>query len=84
MGLLKSEATATEQPTPPRLRLRLSTAQDVTKELGRLYREGKSGQRDIQDVSRLANVLQILNRCIEGSTFEQRLEKLENGKNGIA
>lgn len=82
MGLLKSKAAATEQATPPRLRLPLATAQDVTKELARLYREGKSGQRDIQDVSRLANVLQILNRCIEGSTFEQRLEKLENGKSG--
>lgn len=82
MGLLKTKATATEQPTPPRLRLPLSTAQDVVRELARLYRDGKSGQRDIQDVSRLANVLQILNRCIEGSTFEQRLEKLEGLKNG--
>lgn len=67
--------------TPPRLRLPLATAQDVTRELARLYREGKSGQRDIQAVSRLANVLQILNRCIEGSEFEKRLEKLES-KNG--
>lgn len=65
--------------TPPRLRLPLSTVQDVRRELARLYREGKSGQRNVVDVSRLANVLQILCRCIEGSEFERRLENLESG-----
>ena len=72
--------STTEQPTPPRLRLPLATAQDVRRELARLYREGKSGQREIVDVSRLANVLQILTRCIENSDFEIRLEKLEENK----
>lgn len=77
-------ATDTEdqskEQTPPRLRLPLSTVQDVRRELARLYREGKSGQREVGEVSRLANVLQILNRAIEGSEFEQRLERLEGRK----
>ena len=62
---------------PGRLRLKLATADDVRRELGRIYREGKSGQRDIADVSRLANVLQILNRCIEAGDLERRIEALE-------
>lgn len=80
MGLLTGKTAATKQATPPRLRLPLATVGDVRRELARLYREGKAGQRDIQDVSRLANVLQILNRAIEGSEFEQRLEQLEGKK----
>lgn len=80
MALLTGKAATAKQPPPPRLRLPLATVQDVRRELARLYREGKGGLRDIQDVSRLANVLQILNRCIEGSEFEQRLEKLESKK----
>lgn len=76
-----SKAKATKQAAPPRLRLPLTTANDVRRELARLYREGKAGLRDIQDVSRLANVLQILNRVIEGSEFEQRIERLEDAAN---
>lgn len=61
----------------PRLRLKLATSQDVCRELARLYRDGKSGQREVADVSRLANVLQILGRLIETSDIEKRLELLE-------
>jgi len=64
--------------TPPvRLRLRLNTIDDVKAEMARLYREGKSGQRDVSDVSRLANVLSLLGRLIEGSDLERRLTALE-------
>lgn len=64
--------------TPPvRLRLRLNTIDDVKAEMARLYREGKSGQRDVSDVSRLANVLSLLGRLIEGSDLERRLVALE-------
>jgi hypothetical protein len=62
---------------PSRLRLRLSTLDDVRAELARLYREGKSGRRDITDVSKLANVLAILGRLIEGASLEDRIEELE-------
>lgn len=74
----QSRTVSTDAPAPPsRLRLKLATADDVRRELGRLYREGKSAQRDVADVSRLANVLQILGRLIETSDLELRLDKLE-------
>jgi hypothetical protein len=64
-------------PPAPRLRLPLATAADVRRELARLYREGKAGQREAADVSRLANILAILGRLIETSDLEARLQKLE-------
>lgn len=67
---------ATEQ-VPPRLRLKLTTAEEVRRELARLYREGKSGQRDVSDVSRLANVLSLLSRAIEVEELERRINELE-------
>lgn len=78
MKTKQTRTTSSDATDPPgRLRLKLATADDVRRELGRIYREGKSGQRDIADVSRLANVLQILNRCIEAGDLERRIEALE-------
>lgn len=77
---MKTPATRTKQGEPaplPRLRVRLRTADDVKVELARLYRDGKTRRRDVGDVSRLANVLQILARLIETSDLEARLAKLE-------
>lgn len=68
--------------TPPRLRLKLNSIDDVKAEMARLYREGKAGQRDVQDVSRLANVLALLARMIEGSDLEKRIAALEGGNDG--
>lgn len=52
---------------PARLRLPLRTLDDVKAELARLYREGKAGRRDVAEVSKLANVLSVLGRLIEGT-----------------
>ena len=60
-----------------RLRLPLRNLDDVKAELARLYREGKSGRRDVTEVSKLANVLGILGRQIEGADVERRVEELE-------
>jgi hypothetical protein len=49
----------------------------VKKELARLYREGKAGKRDVGNVSRLANVLAIMGRLIEGSELEARIAAIE-------
>lgn len=65
-----------------RLRLPLKTMDDVKVELARLYREGKVGRRHIADVSKLANVLGILGRLIEGAEFEARLQALEQSNEG--
>jgi hypothetical protein len=62
---------------PARLRLKLKTMDDVKGELARLYREGKAGRRDISDVSKLANVLSIIGRLIEGVELAHRVEQLE-------
>jgi hypothetical protein len=63
--------------TPRRSRLRLDTVDRVRRELVRLYRDGRDGRRDTQDVSRLANVLMIVVRCLEGADLEKRLGTLE-------
>ncbi|HEX8373586.1 MAG TPA: hypothetical protein VF606_00215 [Geminicoccaceae bacterium] len=49
----------------------------VRRELARLYREARAGELDVAAASRLANVLQILGRMIEGSEIEARVEALE-------
>jgi hypothetical protein len=49
----------------------------VKVELARLYREGKARQRDIGDVSKLANVLGILGRLIEADEYAERIAALE-------
>lgn len=64
----------------PRLRLPLKTIDDVKAEMARLYREGKAGRRDVSDVSKLANVLSLLGRLIEGVDLAARVEALEERK----
>lgn len=82
-GNMKSSkplAPACDAPVPPRLRLKLTTAEEVRRELARIYREGKSGRRDVADVSRLANVLSLLSRAIEVEELERRVGQLEVGR----
>lgn len=75
----ESRANAGDASNPtPRLRLPLKTMDDVQNELARLYREGKAGRRPIADVSKLANVLGILGRLIEGVDLEGRIQALES------
>jgi len=62
------------------MRLKLKTIDDVRAEMARLYREGKAGLRDVADVSRLANVLALLGRLIEGSDLERRLTAIEESE----
>lgn len=54
---------------------------DAHAELGR-HREARAGSLDVGDASKLANVLQILGRMIEGSELETRIEALEKGGPG--
>ena len=74
----KSGVTERETPAPPlRLRMRLSSIGDVKLELARLYRETRANKVATQDASRMANMLLILGRLIEGSDVEARLDALE-------
>ena len=78
MGGAQTSASIDQDRDPPsRLRLPLKTMDDVKSELARLYREGKAGRRDVAEVSKLANVLSILGRLIEGVELAARIEKLE-------
>lgn len=66
------------EPTHPRrLRLPLSTALDVRRELARLYRSMRTGQTPPADGTKLAYVLNILRQTIETSDIEQRISALE-------
>ena len=78
--MTKPRTAASESAAPPRMRLKLKTIDDVKMEMARLYREGKAGLRDVSDVSRLANVLALLGRLIEGSDLEKRIAAIEEGE----
>mgnify|MGYP000947039569 FL=1 len=78
--MTKPRTAASESAAPPRMRLKLKTIDDVKMEMARLYREGKAGLRDVADVSRLANVLALLGRLIEGSDLEKRIAAIEEGE----
>jgi hypothetical protein len=62
---------------PPIPRVQLDSLARVRRAMARLYVEGKHGRRDVQDVSRLANVLALIGRMIEGAELERRIERLE-------
>lgn len=73
-------AASADTPRPARrkaFRARLETVRDVQSQLARLYREARSGTIDVQDASRLANVLSILGRMIGDSELENRIAALE-------
>lgn len=57
---------------------RLHDLKSVKQELGHLYRQAKMGDIDISDASKLANILQILARIIQGTDIEERLIALES------
>lgn len=78
--MTKPRTAASESAAPPRMRLKLKTIDDVRAEMARLYREGKAGLRDVADVSRLANVLALLGRLIEGSDLEKRIAAIEESE----
>jgi hypothetical protein len=75
----KQSAAATSPPAPKRgtARAKLSTVGECAAEMARLYRAAKAGSIDSQHASRLANMLSILSRMIEGDELERRLTALE-------
>ena len=82
-GKAESRANAgSASASPPRLRLKLKTIDDVQAELARLYRSGKAGEREVADVSKLANILGILGRLIVDNDLAARLEALEEQQRG--
>ncbi|RIQ20023.1 hypothetical protein D0849_08245 [Bordetella avium] len=62
---------------PKRMRLPLATADDVRKEMARLYRQMKAGQIAPGDGTKFAYVLTQLRQAIETGDLEARLLALE-------
>ena len=74
--------TGTNGTNPPRkaFRAKLTTTGEVAAQVARLYREARSGVISVEDASRLANVLSILGRMLNGAEIEAlaaRLDALE-------
>ena len=73
-----AEVGGSPAPDPGELpRVRLDSLERVRREMARLYVEGKHGRRPAGDVSKLANVLALVGRMIEGGELERRLAVLE-------
>lgn len=71
--------SAGSEPSPPSrvVRAKLDTIGDVKAQLARLFREARGGRIATQDATRLASILALLGRMIEGSDLEARLAALE-------
>ncbi len=62
---------------PGRCRVKLLTLGDIKSEMGRLYRSGRAGNLPLESMTKLASVLAIMARLIEGSELEKRVEQIE-------
>jgi hypothetical protein len=70
-------AASAVAPRRQRFRAKLQSINDVQLQLGRLYREARSGTIRVEDASRLANILAILGRMVADSDLEARIAELE-------
>jgi hypothetical protein len=61
-----------------RYRCELATAQDVRREMAKVYRECRSNMMDAQTGTKLVWMLQGVAKVIETSDLEKRVEELEN------
>lgn len=62
-------------PTP--LTIHLKTADDVRLEMAKVYRDMRRGDIDMSDGTKLVYVLGQLNKAIETTLIEARMESLE-------
>ena len=77
----KTRTNAEESASPPsRVRCKLNTLDDIQVEMARIYREAKAGTRSVSDVTKLAYVLSLKARMIEGADFERRMAIVETLK----
>ena len=55
----------------------LSTLTRVRRELGRAYRDARTGKIDPNELTKLAYALNVMGKLLEGESFEERLKALE-------
>ncbi|MFZ5747660.1 MAG: hypothetical protein ACOY45_08355 [Pseudomonadota bacterium] len=62
----------TSKPTPRRkaFRAKLTNTREVAQQAARLFREARAGLIDVQDASRLANILAIVGRLLSDAELE--------------
>ena len=66
---------------PKKIRIgRLSTVGGVVTELGRIYRQGRKGELDLGDMTKLATVLREIRCALEAGDLERRVDALEGKK----
>ncbi len=70
------QSATTSAPTPPYVGP-LSSLHRIRLEAARLYKAARQGHVPAADASRLASVLALVAKLIEGSDLEQRIAKLE-------
>ena len=58
----------------------LITASDCRREIAKIYKLGRRGDIETQDMTRFASVLQMLIGAIRDGDFEERLKALEEAK----
>jgi hypothetical protein len=68
-------ATGEPDPTPPKTKL--SSIEDVRREMATIYREARAGKVDISDAGRLAYILTGIGKLVEVEQVERRLIELE-------
>lgn len=61
----------------PSPRINLSTAEDIRREMSRVYREARAGEIDTQRASRLVYILGQIAKAYEIEVIEERLARLE-------
>lgn len=75
-------ATGEIETLPPtkgqRYRCKLDTLADIKREVGKVYREARSGMVEVQDATKLTWILQALSKIVESGDLERRVEQLEN------
>lgn len=75
---MSDETIATKPGTPLAIRRRpLNTIDAVRKQAASLYWDARRGRITAQEASRMANVLAIIFRMIEGGELEERLAEVE-------
>ena len=70
-------STAEDRATPAPRVGGLDTIGAVRTEAARLYRAARRGEVPAQDASRMANVLALIVRCLEGADLERRMAAIE-------
>lgn len=62
---------------PPTPRINLSTAEDIRREMARVYREARGKTMDTNEASRLIYMLSQITKAYELGVVEKRLAELE-------